>query len=157
MQLMTNMRKKNHLIVRNDLSTFDNFFQSRLNMSNKPIIHWTDEQIEQISNNYARYIMQMFQDEIVQAKLYDFIAFNHEFNASTITIEIKYFPYDLTEEELKQYPNNPKVLNFKIFADGTLASPQDFTTKFTTQELEYFPGYLADTTYFFSKLDYSEK
>ena len=126
-------------------------------MSNKPIIHWTDEQIEQISNNYARYIMQMFQDEIVQAKLYDFIAFNHEFNASTITIEIKYFPYDLTEEELKQYPNNPKVLNFKIFADGTLASPQDFTTKFTTQELEYFPGYLADTTYFFSKLDYSEK
>ena len=123
-------------------------------MNNKPIIHWTDEQIEQISNNYARYIMQMFQDEIVQAKLYDLIAFNPEFNASTIAIEIKYFPYDLTEEELKQYPNNPKVLNFKIFADGTLASPQDFTTKFTAQELEYFPGYLADTTRFFAKHTY---
>lgn len=123
-------------------------------MSNKPIIHWTDEQIEQISNNYARYIMQMFQDEIVQAKLYDFIAFNPEFNASTFNVEIKYFPYDLTEEELKQYPNNPKVLNFKIFADGTLASPKDFTAKLPKQELEYFPSYLADTTRFFAKHTY---
>lgn len=123
-------------------------------MNTKPIVHWTDEQIEQISNNYARYIMQMFQDEIVQAKLYNFIAFNPEFNASTITIEIKYFPYDLTEEELKQYPNNPKVLNFKIFADGTLASPKDFTAKFTKQELEYFSSYLADTTRFFAKHTY---
>lgn len=123
-------------------------------MSNKPIVHWTDEQIEQISNNYARYIMQMFQDEIVQTKLYDFIAFNPEFNASTFNVEIKYFPYDLTEEELKQYPNNPKVLNFKIFADGTLASPKDFATKFTKQELEYFPSYLADTTRFFAKHTY---
>ena len=26
---MTNMRKKNHLIIRNDLSTLDNFFQSK--------------------------------------------------------------------------------------------------------------------------------
>lgn len=126
-------------------------------MNNKPIVHWTNEQIEQISNNYARYIMQMFQDEIVQAKLYDFIAFNSEFNASTFNVEIKYFPYDLTEEELKQYPNNPKVLNFKIFAGGTLASPKDFAAKLPKQELEYFPNYLADTTKFFAEHDYSEK
>jgi len=123
-------------------------------MNNKPIAHWTDEQIERISNDYVRYIMQMFQDEIVQAKLYDFTVFNPEFNASTFNVEIKYFPYDLTEEELKQYPNNPKVLNFKIFADGTLASPQDFTIKFTKQELEYFQSYLADTTRFFAKHTY---
>lgn len=120
----------------------------------KPLVNWTDEQIKQISNDYTRYIMQMFQDEIVQAKLYDFMAFNPEFNASTIDIEIKYFPYDLTEEELKQYPNNPKVLNFKIFADGTLASPKDFTAKLSKQELEYFPSYLVDTTRFFTKHTY---
>lgn len=30
MQLMTNMRKKNHLTLRGDLSTFDNFFQSTI-------------------------------------------------------------------------------------------------------------------------------
>ena len=123
-------------------------------MNNKLIVNWTDERIEQISNDYARYIMQMFQDEIVQAKLYDFMACNPEFNASTIAIEIKYFPYDLTEEELKQYPNNPKVLNFKIFTDGTLASPKDFTAELSKQELEYFQGYLADTTRFFAKHTY---
>lgn len=123
-------------------------------MNNKPIVHWTDEQIERISNDYVRYIMQMFQDEIVQVQTSNFAVCDPEFNASTFNVEIKYFPYDLTEEELKQYPNNPKVLNFKIFADGTLASPQDFTIKFTKQELEYFQSYLADTTRFFAKHTY---
>lgn len=126
-------------------------------MSNKPIIHWTDEQFKQIGTEYAKYLMRMFQDEIVQMQTSNFTVCDPEFNASTFNVEIKYFPYDLTEKELKQYPNNPKVLNFKIFADGTLASPQDFTNKLTKQELEYFPDYLTDTTYFFSKLDYSEK
>lgn len=126
-------------------------------MSNKPIIHWTDEQFKQIGTEYAKYLMRMFQDEIVRVQISNFAVCDPEFNASTIAIEIKYFPYDLTEEELKQYPNNPKVLNFNIFADGTLASSEDFTNKLTKQELEYFPDYLTDTTYFFSKLDYSEK
>ena len=126
-------------------------------MSNKPIVHWTDEQFKQISEDYVKYLMRMFQDEIVQVQTSNFAVCDPEFNASTFNVEIKYFPYDLTEEELKQYPNNPKILNFKIFADGTLASPQDFATKFTKRELEYFPDYLTDTTYFFSKLDYSEK
>lgn len=126
-------------------------------MSNKPIVHWTDDQFKQISTEYVKYLMRMFQDEIVHVQTSNFTVCDPEFNASTFNVEIKYFPYDLTEEELKQYPNNPKVLNFKIFADGTLASPQDFTNKLTKQELEYFPDYLTYTTYFFSKLDYSEK
>lgn len=126
-------------------------------MNNKPIVHWTDEQFKQISEDYVKYLMRMFQDEIVQVQTSNFAVCDPEFNASTFNVEIKYFPYDLTEEELKQYPNNPKVLNFKIFADGTLASPEDFTTKLTKQELEYFPDYLTDTTYFFAKYDYSEK
>ena len=125
--------------------------------STKSLVNWTAEQIKQISKDYARYIMQMFQDEIVHAKAFNFTINDPEFNASTIAIEIKYFPYDLTEEELKQYPNNPKVLNFKIFADGTLASPKDFAAKLPKQELEYFPNYLADTTKFFAEHDYSEK
>lgn len=126
-------------------------------MSNKPIVYWTDEQFKQISEDYVKYLMQMFQDEIVSVQTSDFTACNPKFNAPTFNVEIKYFSYDLTEEELKQYPNNPKALNFKIFTDGTLASPEDFTNKLTKQELEYFPDYLTDTTYFFSKLDYSEK
>lgn len=126
-------------------------------MNNKPIVHWTGEQFKQISAGYAKYLMLMFQDEIVHVQTSNFAVCDHEFNASTFNVEIKYFPYELTEEELKQYPNNPKVLNFKIFADGTLASPEDFTTKLTKQELEYFPSYLADTTKFFVEHDYSEK
>lgn len=121
---------------------------------NKPTVHWTDEQFKQIGTEYAKYLMRMFQDEIVQVQTSNFTVCDPEFNASTFNVEIKYFPYDLTEEELKQYPNNPKVLNFKIFADGTLASPKDFTAKFTKQELEYFSSYLADTTRFFAKHTY---
>lgn len=125
--------------------------------SDKPIVHWTDDQFKQISTEYTEYLMRLFQDEIVQMQVGNFTVCDPEFNASTISVEIKYFPYDLTEDELKQYPDNPKVFNFKIFADGTLASPQDFATKFTEQELEYFTDYLTDTTYFFSEHNYSKK
>lgn len=124
---------------------------------NKPTVHWTDEQIKQISKDMTAYFKKRFVDEVLDVEILNFRAENPDYNgASTFYVEIEYIFYTPWWDEDEDNPDprdgKPQTMGTAVFADGEQILSSPVYNVFTSQE-RYFINHIVN---FFSEPDYSE-
>lgn len=126
-------------------------------MNNKPIVHWTDEQIEQISKDMTAYFKKRFVDEVVSVEILNFKSKNPDYhNVSTLYVKIEYIFYTPWWDEDEDNPDprdgKPQTMGTTVFADGEQCLSASIYDVFTSQEHRLVDHIVN----FFSEHDYSE-
>lgn len=113
---------------------------------NKPIVDWTDEQIEQITKDLTSYLKrQLRYEDIVGTEISNFKSKNPDYhNVSTMYVRIEYIFYTPWWEEDEDNPDprdgTKQTMGTTIYADGTQCLSASIYDVFTYQEhliLEY--------------------
>lgn len=123
----------------------------------KPTVHWTDEQIKQISKDMTAYFKERFVDEVLDVEILNFIAKDPDYNgASTFYVAIEYIFYTPWWDEDEDNPDprdgKPQTMGTTVFANGKQILSAPIYNVFTNQEQR-----IADhIVNFFSEHDYSE-
>lgn len=105
----------------------------------KPVVNWTDEQIEQITKDLTAYLKSYYGKEIISAEILDFKSKDPNYhNASTMYVEIEYIFYTLGGENdeygLRQRDGTEQTMGITIYADGERCLSSDMYYSFTSQQ-----------------------
>lgn len=125
---------------------------------NKPIVNWTDEQIEQITKDLTDYLKgQLVYEDIIGTKISNFKSKDPDYhNVSTMYVTIEYIFYTPWWEEDEDNPDprdgKPQTMGTTVFAGGEQVLSSPIYDVFTSQE-RYFIDHIVN---FFSEHDYSE-
>lgn len=118
----------------------------------KPTVHWTEEQIEQISKDMTAYFKKRFVDEVLDVEILNFIAENPDHNgASTFYVEIEYIFYTPWWDEDEDNPDprdgTKQTMGTTIYADGEQCLSASIYDVFTSQEhaiINYMSNFFAE-------------
>jgi hypothetical protein len=121
----------------------------------KPTVHWTDEQIEQITKDLTAYLKSYYGKEIISVEILDFKSKDPNYhNASTMYVEIEYIFYTLGGENdeygLRQRDGTEQTMGTTIYADGEQCLSASIYDVFTSQEhniINYVSNFFAEHTY----------
>lgn len=122
---------------------------------NKPTVHWTDEQIKQISKDMTAYFKKRFVDEVVSVKISNFKSKDPNWHdVSTLYVKIEYIFYTPWWEEDEDNPD-PRVgtkqtMGTIIYADGEQCLSASIYDVFTGQEhaiINYMSNFFDEHTY----------
>lgn len=109
-------------------------------MNNKPIVNWTDEQIEQITKDLTAYLKkQLRYEDIIGAKISHFKSKDPDYHdVSTMYVKIEYIFYTPWWEEDEDNPDprdgTKQTMGTTIYADGTQCLSASIYDVFTRQE-----------------------
>ena len=106
---------------------------------NKPVVNWTNKQVNQIETDLMTYLIKHYGDEIVDAEITNFKSKNPDFhNVSTMYVTIEYIFYTPWWEEDEDNPDprdgKPQTMGTTIYADGERCLSDSIYDVFTTQE-----------------------
>lgn len=107
---------------------------------NKPIVNWTDEQIEQITNDLTDYLKgQLIYEDIIGTKISNFKSKNPDYhNVSTMYVKIEYIFYTPWWDEDEDNPDprdgTKQTMGTTIYADGEQCLSASIYDVFTSQE-----------------------
>lgn len=107
---------------------------------NKPIVNWTDEQIEQITNDLTDYLKgRLVYEDIIGTKISNFKSKNPDYhNVSTMYVKIEYIFYTPWWEEDEDNPDprdgTKQTMGTTIYADGEQCLSASIYDVFTSQE-----------------------
>ena len=121
---------------------------------NKPVVHWTGEQIKQINKDMTAFFKERFVDEVLDVEILNFKAENPDYNgASTFYVEIEYIFYtpwwEEDEDNLDPRDGKKQTMGTTIYADGEQCLSASIYDVFTSQEHNII-NYVSD---FFAELD----
>lgn len=124
-------------------------------MNNKPVVNWTDEQIEQITKDLTAYLKSYYGKEIISVEILDFKSKDPNYhNASTMYVEIEYIFYTLGGENdeygLSQKNGTKQTMGKTIYADGEQCLSASTYDCFTSQEhaiINYMSNFFDEHTY----------
>lgn len=124
-------------------------------MDNKPVVNWTDEQIEQITKDLTAYLKGYYGKEIISVEILDFKSKDPNYhNASTMYVEIEYIFYTLGGENdeygLRQRDGTEQTMGITIYADGERCLSADMSYSFTSQQhniINYTQEFFETYTY----------
>lgn len=124
-------------------------------MNNKPVVNWTDEQIEQITKDLTAHLKSRYGDEVISVEILDFKSKDPNYhNASTMYVEIEYIFYALWGEAdeygLRQRDGTEQTLVITIYADGERCLSADMSYSFTSQQhniINYIQEFFETHTY----------
>lgn len=107
---------------------------------NKPIVNWTDEQIEQITNDLTDYLKgRLVYEDIIGTKISNFKSKNPDYhNVSTMYVKIEYIFYTPWWEEDEDNPDprdgTKQTMGTTIYADSEQCLSASIYDVFTSQE-----------------------
>lgn len=122
----------------------------------KPVVNWTDEQIEQITKNLAAYLKEQLPNEkIIETEISNFQSKDPDcHNASTMYVTIEYVFYTPWWEEDEDNPDprddEPQLMGALIYAGGKMHSSARIYNVFTHQEdyiFDYVQKFFATHNY----------
>ena len=124
-------------------------------MNNKPVVNWTDEQIEQITKDLTAYLKGYYGKEIISVEILDFKSKDPNYhNASTMYVEIEYIFYtlggEIDEYGLRQRDGTEQTMGITIYADGERYLSADMSYSFTSQQhniINYTQEFFETHTY----------
>lgn len=124
-------------------------------MNNKPVVNWTDEQIEQITKDLTAYLKGYYGKEIISVEILDFKSKDPNYhNASTMYVEIEYIFYtlggEIDEYGLRQRDGTEQTMGITIYADGERCLSADMSYSFTSQQhniINYTQEFFETHTY----------
>lgn len=122
---------------------------------NKPTVHWTDEQIKQISKDMTAYFKKRFVDEVVSVKISNFKSKDPNWHdVSTLYVKIEYIFYTPWWEEDEDNPDprdgTKQTMGTIIYADGEQCLSASIYDVFTGQEhaiINYMSNFFYEHTY----------
>lgn len=122
---------------------------------NKPTVHWTDEQIKQISKDMTAYFKKRFVDEVVSVKISNFKSKDPNWHdVSTLYVKIEYIFYTPWWEEDEDNPDprdgTKQTMGTIIYADGEQCLSASIYDVFTGQEhaiINYMSNFFDEHTY----------
>lgn len=113
-------------------------------MNNKPIVNWTDEQIEQITKDLTTYLKrQLRYEDIIGTEISNFKSKDPSWgDVSTMYVTIEYIFYTPWWEEDEDNPDprdgTKQTMGITIYADGTQCLLASIYNVFTSQERTIF-------------------